>query len=131
MSEMMAGRTDASGTPEHTIRRMLTAVLRLDRRQAATLLTDPRGIEALFADAPRQPEPSGVLEAAVMEMPLVEIAAGEFYALPGDRVVEGGSTDDRKVFVGMFGPIEIPFVVRRVGGVWRMVAEPYFLMMNQ
>ena len=85
----------------------------------------------MFADAPRYREPSGVFEATVAEMPLVEIGAGEFYATPSGRVVEGGSTAARKVIVGLFGPIEMPFVVTRISGNWRVEPEPYFVLMMQ
>jgi hypothetical protein len=118
--------------PEHlAIRSLLGAMLQLDRTAAARFITDPRGIETLFAGAPRSREPSGVLEAAVMEMPLVEIGPGEFYVMPTGRVVEGGATDNRKVIVGLFGPTEIPFVLTRVNGSWRVEAEPYFVLMMQ
>jgi hypothetical protein len=33
--------------------------------------------------------------------------------------------------VGQFGPVEIPFVLRRVVGTWRVEAEPYFLMISR
>ena len=59
-----------------------------------------------------------------------EIERGESYPLPG-HVVEGGSTSDRKVLVGWFGPVEIPFVLRRVGSDWKVEAEPYFAFMNR
>jgi hypothetical protein len=72
-----------------------------------------------------------VLEATVLEMPLVEVGAGEFFAMPTGRIVEGSTTTDRKVLVGWFGPIEMPFVVRRVGDQWRVEAEPYLAYMNQ
>jgi hypothetical protein len=117
---------------EHlAIRSLLAAMLELNRNRAARVLTDPRGLELLFAGAPRSREPSGVLDAAVSEMPLVEVGAGEFYTMPTGRLVEGGSTDTRKVIVGLFGPIEMPFVVTRVGNAWRVEAEPYFVLMMQ
>ena len=132
----IAGQTlmtsNAPPAPEHVvIRSLLTAMLALNRNRAAGFLTDARGIDALFADAPRFREPSGVLEAAVEEMPLVEIGSGEFYVMPSGRVVEGGSTEARKVLVGLFGPTEMPFVVARNGASWRVEAEPYFILMNQ
>ena len=57
-------------------------------------------INLLFTGAPSVREPSGVLEASAMEMPLVEVGTGEFYRLPSGRVVEGSSAADRRVFVG-------------------------------
>ena len=106
-------------------------MLRLDRARAARFLTDARNLELLFAGAPRYREPSGVLDAAVEEMPLVEIGAGEFFPMPTGRTVEGGSTAARRVVAGMFGPTEMAFVVRKLGAEWRVEAEPYFVLMNQ
>jgi hypothetical protein len=83
------------------------------------------------AGAPRQREPSGVLDATVEEMPLVEIAPGEFYPLPTNHIIEGVKAADRKVLVGWFGPVEMPFALRRIGSNWRVEAEPYFLLMNR
>jgi hypothetical protein len=88
-------------------------------------------MELLFGGAPRQREPSGVLDAAVAEMPLVEIEPGEFARTPSGKIVEGVRAGDRKVIVGLFGPVEIPFVVRRVAAGWRVDAEPYFALMLQ
>ena len=117
---------------EHlAVRSLLAAMLDLDKERATRLLTDAKGIELLFVGAPRSREPSGVLEAAVLEMPLVEIGAGEYYTMPSGRLIEGGSTETRKVLVGLFGPTEMAFVVTRVGANWRVQAEPYFLLMNQ
>ena len=131
MADLMSGPPAKDDRPSIAIRSMLAAMLRLDRRQAAKFITDARAIDALFLGAPSSREPSGVLDATVMEMPLVEVGAGEFFRTPSGRVVEGGSTDDRKVMVGFFGPVEMPFVLRRIGGDWRVVAEPYFALMLQ
>lgn len=128
MFQMARGDHEPTG-PDRSIRSMLAAMLRLDRSAAVRYLTDSRNLELLFAGAPRFREPSGVLDAAVEEMPLVEIGAGEFYPMPTGRIVEGGSTEDRKVLVGLFGPIEMPFVARRIDGNWRIEAEPYFGLM--
>jgi len=118
--------------PEHlTIRSLISAMLGLDRAEAARYLTDPRRIDLLWIGAPRSREPSGVLEGIALEMPLVEVGAGEFYVLPSGRVIEGGSTDSRKIVVGLFGPIEMPFVVTRTGNAWRVEPEPYFILLMQ
>jgi hypothetical protein len=124
-----AGGPPAAGAPETAIKMMLLAMLSLERSAASRQLTDSRSLDLLFDGAPRSREPSGVLDASVVEMPLVEVGAGEFYLMPTGRVVEGGSTADRKVLVGMFGPTEMAFVVRRIDGAWRVEAEPYFALM--
>jgi hypothetical protein len=118
--------------PEHlAVRSLLAAMLELNRNRAARFLTDPRGIEVLFIGAPGSREPSGVLDAAVGEMPIVEVGAGDFYMMPTGQLIEGGSTDTRKVLVGLFGPIEMPFVVTRTGKDWRVEPQPYFVLMMQ
>ena len=130
-AQQMTMSSVAPAQEHNTIRELLVAMLELDKSKAAKHLADAQGIDLLFAGAPRSREPSGVLEAAVMEMPLVEVGAGEFYMMPTGKVVEGGSTETRKVIVGLFGPIEIPFVVIRTAGGWRVQAEPYFMLMSQ
>jgi hypothetical protein len=64
------------------------------------------------------------------EMPIVELAPGEFTPLPIGGVVEFVQTPDRKVLVGWFGPIEIPFVVKRAGNEWKVEPLPYFALME-
>jgi hypothetical protein len=131
MMELATGPGPAKGSPEEVIKSCLFAMLRLDREGATRFLADAKEIDLLFLEAPRQREPSGVLEASLAEMPLVEIRPGEFYPVPVGKVVEGVKDPNRKVLVGLFGPIEIPFVVRRVGSAWRLDAQPYFLLMNR
>ena len=131
MTELASGREPAPDSPELAIRSLLEAMLRLDRAAASRFAAPGADMELLFDGAPRQREPSGVLDAAVFEMPLVEIEPGEFARTPTGKVVEGTQAADRKVLVGQFGPVEIPFVVRRVGTGWRVDAEPYFSLMNR
>jgi hypothetical protein len=131
MTDMMAGKEPAKDSPDFAIKSMLMAMLQLDRREAAGFITDARGLDLLFDGAPRQREPSGVMEASVAEMPIVEIGSGEFTPLPTGGVVEGVQTAERKVLVGWFGPIELPFVVRRAGGAWKVEPQPYFALMEQ
>ena len=131
MMELATGPGPAKDSAEDVIKSCLFAMLRLDREAATRFLADAREIDLLFLEAPRQREPSGVLEGSLAEMPLVEIAPGEFYPVPVGKVVEGVKDPNRKVLVGLFGPIEMPFVVRRVGSAWRLDAQPYFLLMNQ
>ena len=131
MTEIAAGRPPAAGSPEAVVKSLLSAMLRLDREAAARFAVPGASMDLLFAGAPRQREPSGVLEGTVFEMPLVEIEPGEFARTPSDRIVEGTRSEDRKVLVGLFGPIEIPFVLRRAGSEWRVEPEPYLVMMNR
>ena len=119
-------------SPEFAIKSMLFDMLALNRAKAATYLADPKTIDTLFLGAPRQREPSGVLESSAAGMPLVEVGPGEFFLLPSGNVIEGlapGGT--RKVIVGLFGPSEMVFVVQKAGAGWKIVAEPYFGIVNR
>ena len=131
MLDMANAPPPAAGSPDRAIRSLTLALIALDRNEALRFATPGAEIRVLFAGAPSVREPSGVLEATAMEMPLVEVGPGEFYRMPSGRVVEGATTVDRKVIVGQFGSVEMPFALRRVGGAWRVEAEPYFLLINR
>ena len=131
MLDMANAQAPAEGSTDHTIRSLLLAMISLDREEAVRHVVPGADMKLLFAGAPSSREPSGVLEATAVEMPLVEVGAGEFYRMPSGRVIEGSAAADRKVIVGQFGPVEIPFVLRRVDNAWRVEPEPYFALINR
>lgn len=116
------------GTPEFAARALTAALIGMDRKAAAKYATPGASMDVLFRGAQR--EPSGVLDALAMEMPIVELGPGEFAPLP-DRVVEGSSAPDQKLLLGLFGVVEIPFVVRKIDGEWRVEPQPYFGLFNR
>ena len=77
MTDLMAGNEPAKDSPEFAIKSLLMSMLQLDRGTAVRYITDAKGMDLLFAGAPRQREPSGVMEASVAEMPIVELEPGE------------------------------------------------------
>ena len=131
MADLLRGVDAREGTPEYTVRALTMALVTLDRQGAARLVAPDANLDVLFRGAPREREPSDVLEASAMEMPLVRIDPGEFFLMPSGRIVEGSKAADVQVLVGQFGPTEIPYVVRRVNGGWRVEVEPYFLLLNR
>jgi hypothetical protein len=131
MLDMANAGPPAAGSPDHAIRSLTLALIALDRGEASRFTVPGADIGVLFAGAPPYREPSGVLEATAMEMPLVEVGPAEFYRMPSGRVVEGSTAVDRKVIVGQFGPVEMPFVLRRIGAAWRIEVEPYFALINR
>jgi hypothetical protein len=131
MIEMAEGMGFTPGTADYAARALTASLVQLDRASAARFVMPGADMELLFAAAPSHPEPSGHLDALVAEMPLVEIGPGEHAVLPTGRVVEGSDGEERRVLVGLLGVVEVPFVVRRVEGEWRVEAEPYFLVLNQ
>jgi hypothetical protein len=116
------------GTPEFAARALTAALAAMDRTAAARYATPGADMNLLFRGAQR--EPSGVFDALAMEMPLVELRPGEFYPMR-DRIVEGSSQPDLKVLLGQFGVVEIPYVVRRIDGEWRVEPQAYYAYFNR
>jgi len=119
------------GTADYAARGLIAAMIAMERTEALRFATPGSSADALFLGAPSQREPSGHLDALATEMPIVELRPGEFRRLPTGTVVEGSSAADRKVLLGLFGSVEIPFVVRKVGAEYRVEPQPYFLLINQ
>jgi hypothetical protein len=127
----LTGAEPPRSSPDYAVKNLLLAMLALNKAASARFAVPDAKMEVLWAGAPSYREPSGVLQASVVEMPLVEIGPGEFVALPSGRVAEGVNLPDRKVLIGLFGPTEMGFVVRKVGSDWRVEAEPYFSLLGR
>ncbi len=131
MLDMASGPPPDRDSADYAARALIASLLDLDRKGAAEFATPGANLDLLFAGAPPEPEPSDQLGALLVEMPLIEIGPGEFCEMPSGRVVEGVQRDDLKVLVGLYGPVEMPFVVQRIGTQWRVQPEPYFLLISQ
>ena len=131
MLDMASGPPPDRDSADYAAKALIATLLDLDRKGAAEFATPGANLDLLFAGAPSQPEPSDQLGALLVEMPLIEIGPGEFTEMPSGRVVEGVQRDDLKVLVGIYGPLEMPFVVQRIGTRWRVQPEPYFLLIEQ
>lgn len=127
----LTGQEPPRESPDYAIKNLLLAMLGLNKSASSRFLVPGVKLDLLWIEAPRYREPSGVLEASVVEMPLVEIGPGEFVELPSGRVVEGVTAADRKVLVGLFGPTEMGFLVQKAGAEWKVEPEPYFVLLNR
>lgn len=127
----LTGDEPPRDTPDYAIKNLLLAMLALNKGAVSKFVAPGGKLDVLWTGAPSYREPSGVLEASVVEMPLVSIGPGEFVEMPSRRIVEGVDGADRKVLVGLFGPVEMGFVVQKTGAEWRVEAEPYFVLMNR
>jgi hypothetical protein len=126
MLDLADGPPPARDSADYAARAFIESILDLDRDAAAHFIAPGGSLDIVFAGAPREPEPSDQLPSLTLEMPLVELGPGEFCEMPSGRVVEGVQRDDIKVLVGLFGPLEMPFVVQRFGTEWKVQPEPYF-----
>ncbi len=131
MVDLASERGPGRGTAAYSAQALLSALISMDRQEVLRYATSPADVEILFDGAPSQREPSGHLDALAMEMPIVELKRGEFRVMPMGQVVEGSFAPDVKVLVGLFGSVEIPFVVRLIGKEWKVEPQPYFALINQ
>jgi hypothetical protein len=127
----LRGEKDKPDAKELVIKRFLLNLLRLDRRAVSESLVPDADLGIVFEGAPRMPEPSDVLPSLAIEMPLVEADADEVYPLLSGKLVRKVATGDEAVMVGLYGPFEMVFWLRRVKGEWRIVPEPYYRIINR
>jgi hypothetical protein len=66
-----------------------------------------------------------------VEMPIVRARAGERVVLPSGEVVVGGEHADSVVLIGLMGPVEVPFLLKRVGEAWKVTPQKYFEMLRK
>lgn len=131
MVDLASDRTPGPATPEYAARALLASLIAMNREETLRYVVPGANPEILFDGAPSQKEPSGHLDALAMEMPIVELAPGEFRPLPAGGVVEGSAKPDVKLLVGLMGSVEIPFVVRLIGTNWKVEPQPYFALINR
>jgi len=131
MVDLASDRGPEQGTAAYSARALLAALIGMDRQEAARYAVPGANLDILFDGAPSQREPSGVLDALAMEMPIVELARDEFRVLPMGTIVEGSTLPGVRVLVGLFGSVEIPFVVRLLGNDWKVEPQPYFALINR
>ena len=65
-----------------------------------------------------------------VEMPIVRARAGERVVLPSGEVAVGDAQADSLVLIGLMGPVEVPFLLKRVGDAWKVVQQKYFEMLR-
>lgn len=131
MMELASNVVPDPGTAAYSARSLLAALIAMDREEVLRYVVPGAESEILFAGAPSQREPSGHLDALAMEMPLVELMPGEFRTLPTGRIIEGSAAPNVRILVGLFGPVEIPFVVKLIGAGWKVEPQPYFVLINR
>ena len=127
----LRGEKDRPDEKEIVIKKFLLNLLRLNRRAVAESLVPGADVAIAFEGAPTVPEPSDVLPSLAVEMPLVEAEADEVYPLLSGKLVKKDATKDEVVMVGLYGPFEMVFQLRRVKGAWRIVPDPYYRIINR
>ena len=66
-----------------------------------------------------------------LEMPIVRARTGERVQLPSGEVAVGAERPDSMLLIGLMGFTEIPFVLKRVEGAWKVVPQRYFEILRK
>jgi hypothetical protein len=66
-----------------------------------------------------------------IEMPIVRARTGERVLLPSGETAVGSEQTESLVLIGLMGLVEVPFVVKRVDGAWKVVPQKYFEMLRK
>lgn len=121
-------QTDAvdQASPTMVAKRFLAHVMDGETEALASLSTEPASVEALTRHNTMPGADRGHVAMLCMEMPVARAREGEVIRMPGGTRVVVAATPDEAVYVGLLGSIEVPFRLRRVGGAWKVVPEPYF-----
>jgi hypothetical protein len=64
-------------------------------------------------------------------MPIVRARPGERVLLPSGEVAVGSVEGESLLLIGLMGPVEVPFLMRRNAGAWKIVPQKYFEMLRQ
>jgi hypothetical protein len=106
------------------------------------LLAKEPGALGQFASQPIKGEeytsannlPSGDLDQVLslcVEMPVVRARQGERVVLPSGEVAVGADQGESLVLIGLMGPVEVPFLLKRIGDTWKVVPQKYFEMLRE
>lgn len=115
------GRND----PEFAIKNFLLALIGNDRKRLKKHL--PRGTD-LEAVVPRTYEAPSIdhLYRLAAEMPVVELDRQELVLDEDGRLTEVGTLgDDRRVYSGVYGSLELVFFVVEERGSWKVLPQDY------
>jgi hypothetical protein len=71
-----------------------------------------------------------VILSSVGEMPVVKAQPGETFLLPSGEMVTATSSNNEALYVGMYGPVEVPFLLKKIKGNWKVMPQPYYSMLH-
>jgi hypothetical protein len=127
----VAERQQAASKPEMTApttvaKRFLFHIVNDDTDELAKLSTEPERAAVLTQNNSMAGADRGHVAMLCMEMPATRARAGEAVRLPAGTVVTATDSADEAIVVALLGSVEVPFMLKRVKGRWKVVPQPYF-----
>ncbi|HTV01735.1 MAG TPA: hypothetical protein VMF13_14405 [Luteitalea sp.] len=112
--------------PATVAKRFLFHIVNDDTDDLKKLTTQPDTVDDLTRNNSMAGADRGHVAMLCMEMPASRARAGETVRLPGGTVVTASDAADDAVVVALLGSVEVPFMLKRVKGQWKVVPQPYF-----
>ena len=113
-------------TPPMIVKRFLFHIMNRDTEKLAALSYLPQAVEELTRNNDMAGADRGHVAMLCVEMPVAKARDGEVVRMPVGTRITAGSSPDELVYVGLLGTVEVPFRLRKVGGQWKVLPEPYF-----
>jgi hypothetical protein len=127
----IAERLQAQAPPDETspatvAKRFLFHLLNDEPDELARLSTRPEAAADLTKNNNMAGADRGHVAMLSLEMPVAAAREGEVVRVPSGERVTARTTGEETVVVALLGSVEVPFVLRRIKGAWRVVPQPYF-----
>ena len=119
-------------SPEMVAKRFLLSIFQKDRKTLSSLITSsqPSDMDLLMK---ANDFPGGDLDVIIEgaeEMCMVRARPGEILVMPSRRALKVEETETHTAVIGLYGMITLPFELQKVNGTWKVVPEPYVLMLR-
>lgn len=118
------------GSPQLLAKQFLYALFAKDSATLKNLVSDSSKIDVLLKN---NRYPSGDLDqllALSAEMPVDLARPGEVLKLPSGEVKKAGESKEEALVLGLYGTVELPFLLKKVDQKWKVVPQPYIEMMQ-
>lgn len=109
--------------PEVAVRQFLYALIAREKADLAAVTPAGSDLRSLLKGHPPFEDQYYAL---AMEMPVVQAMPGESMPVPGGRTLRAGvSSDEHKWFVGLYGPYQLVFELKKEASGWKTVPRDY------
>ncbi|MFN2330164.1 MAG: hypothetical protein ABR612_14745 [Chromatocurvus sp.] len=125
-----SGRRPQKTDPEIVAKAFLLYVLAKKPDALNEFVTKPVKGEEYTAANDLPPGDLDQILSLCAEMPMVRARPKERLLLPSGELIGGSEKHDTLVLVGLMGPVEIPFLLKKKDNAWKVVPQRYFEMLR-
>lgn len=113
--------------PRGVVQRFILAVFQKDKKALASivLLHTEKELDAMLKENKLSAEDRDPLSQLASMMPMASTHTGEELRYPNGEVRTALNDEAEQTYLGLIGFSELPFRVRKVEGLWKVVPQPY------